>query len=46
MKKQVSKITLKTDTILSLSKAQALNVVGGRPKRETESACTSKICEP
>ncbi|WP_421826628.1 class I lanthipeptide [Larkinella sp.] len=45
MKKQVSKITLKTDKIIALSKNQALNVMGGKPK-ETRTACTSKICEP
>ncbi|MRS63195.1 class I lanthipeptide [Larkinella terrae] len=45
MKKQVSKITLKTDNIISLSKSQARNVIGGRP-HETATACTSKICEP
>ena len=32
MKKQVKKIVLKTDKIVSLSKTQAMNVQGGRPK--------------
>lgn len=45
MKKQVSKITLKTDKIIALSKSQALNVIGGR-SHQTATACTSKICEP
>jgi hypothetical protein len=30
MKKQVKKITLKTDKIVNLSTRQALNVLGGR----------------
>ncbi|WP_221622034.1 class I lanthipeptide [Larkinella knui] len=45
MKKQLSKLSLKTDKIISLSKNQAQNVLGGKPK-ETRTACTSKICEP
>ncbi|MVM30901.1 hypothetical protein GO755_12740 [Spirosoma sp. HMF4905] len=43
MKKQVSKITLKTDTIVSLSKAQAQNVVGGA-KCNSRSNCSTAIC--
>lgn len=47
MKKQAAKITLKTDRIVSLSKAQAQNVLGGRPdEKTTRTACTTKICEP
>ncbi|WP_205880581.1 class I lanthipeptide [Larkinella terrae] len=42
MKKQVSKITLKTDKIVSLSKIQAQQVAGGA--RPTASNCTTKIC--
>jgi hypothetical protein len=44
MKKQVSKITLKTDKIVSLSKTQANNVLGGRANRKSESNCTTTIC--
>ncbi|MFC5409342.1 class I lanthipeptide [Larkinella bovis] len=41
MKKQIAKLSLKTDQIISLSKAQAANVVGGRPK-QTNGGCTTK----
>jgi hypothetical protein len=40
MKNQISKITLKTDKIISLSKSQALNVVGGM--KPTGGGCTTK----
>ena len=43
MKKQVKKITLKTDTIVSLSKAQAQNVVGGG-RCNSRSNCSTDIC--
>ncbi len=33
MKKQVNKLTVKTDKIVSLSKSQAQNVVGALPAR-------------
>jgi hypothetical protein len=38
MKKQVKKISLKTDKIVNLSNAQAMNVQGGKP-RETAASC-------
>jgi hypothetical protein len=41
MKKQIAKLTLKTDQIISLSKAQASNVVGGMAKN-TATGCTTK----
>ncbi len=43
MKKQVKKITLKTDKIVNLSNAQAQKVQGGRPvlsHTELEGTCT------
>ncbi|WP_185716273.1 class I lanthipeptide [Larkinella knui] len=40
MKKQLSKITLKTDKIISLSKSQASNVIGGQ--KPTAFGCTTK----
>lgn len=41
MKKKIAKITLKTDKIISLSKAQNQNVVGGM-RRDTSTGCTTK----
>ncbi|WP_185716274.1 class I lanthipeptide [Larkinella knui] len=41
MKKQIAKLSLKTDKIISLSKAQSLNVMGGRPKDKTIGGCTT-----
>ncbi|MGA0556584.1 class I lanthipeptide [Larkinella sp. VNQ87] len=38
MKKQLSKLTLKTDKIVALSKAQAQQVAGGRPAAATKYA--------
>jgi hypothetical protein len=35
MKKKLAKITLSTDKIVSLTKAQAQNVAGGRPADNT-----------
>jgi hypothetical protein len=43
MKKQVKKITLKTDKIVNLSTTQVMNVQGGRPRlshTELEGTCT------
>ncbi|GAB3270830.1 hypothetical protein GCM10027347_41760 [Larkinella harenae] len=31
MKKQLAKLSLKTDQIIALSKSQAQNIAGGRP---------------
>ncbi len=45
MKKQITKITLKTDKIVSLSKDQAQNVVGGMAKR-TDNSCTECSARP
>ncbi|MGA0560164.1 class I lanthipeptide [Larkinella sp. VNQ87] len=43
MKKQIAKLSLKTDQIISLSKAQASNVLGGRPPQKTVyTGCTTK----
>jgi hypothetical protein len=42
MKKQVKKITLKTDKIVNLSNAQAMNVQGGR-RGETEPQASCKL---
>lgn len=33
MKKQANKITLKTDKIVSLTKAKAQSIAGGRPSK-------------
>lgn len=41
MKKQIAKLTLKTDQIITLSKTQASNVMGGRPKDKTIGGCTT-----
>ncbi|WP_192579004.1 class I lanthipeptide [Fibrisoma limi] len=32
MKKQIAKLSIKTDKIVSLSKTDAANILGGRPK--------------
>ncbi|GAB3336906.1 hypothetical protein GCM10027299_47390 [Larkinella ripae] len=39
MKKQVSKITLKTDKIVTLSKSQSLNVLGGAKPKTGNTTC-------
>ncbi|MGA0556585.1 class I lanthipeptide [Larkinella sp. VNQ87] len=41
MKKQVSKLTFKTDKIVPLSKSQAQNVAGGRPQLISRDICGS-----
>lgn len=43
MKKQVSKISLKTDKIVNLSKNQAQAVVGAKPK-VSKVYCYSDLC--
>ncbi|WP_164851342.1 class I lanthipeptide [Larkinella soli] len=42
MKKQIAKLSLKTDQIVSLSKAQAQNVLGGmRPVKISDTNCST-----
>jgi len=43
MKKQINKITLKTDKIVSLSKVQSQNLIGGM-MRKTYPYCESDLC--
>jgi len=44
MKKQINKITLKTDKIVSLSKTQAQNLVGGMPWPDPTRTCSKIFC--
>lgn len=39
MKKQINKIALKTDKIVTLTKNQAQNMVGGRPTQAASTTC-------
>jgi hypothetical protein len=42
MKKQISKLTLKTDHIIALSKAQAQHIIGGmRPVKISDTNCST-----
>ncbi|GAB4034273.1 class I lanthipeptide [Spirosoma gilvum] len=47
MKKQVNKLTLKTDQIVSLSKIDAQQIRGGMmPDKSTKIGCPSIYCTP
>jgi hypothetical protein len=47
MKKQIKKLTLKTDQIVSLSKMDALQVQGGMPRvKSGQIGCPSVTCTP
>ncbi|WP_165840948.1 class I lanthipeptide [Larkinella punicea] len=41
MKKKPSKLTLKTDQVVALSKSQAENIAGGRPQLISKDICGS-----